>query len=127
MAQRIPIGRLGTGADAAPVREQITTIAGIQRRIRFTWKQRPGGGAAYVNIENLDGTVIARNRRLTPEMYVVHDLGGGAYTGRLFVTGPDPYTAEQVGTEVQLWYLGPTETIDDSTPDPNLALITTVL
>ena len=127
MALLIPIGNIGTGEGQAPVREQVTTLAGVQRKLRFTWKERPGGGALYIDVENLDGTIVAKNRRMSPEMYVVWDLGQGTNTGSLYVTGPEPYYQEQVGQEVQLWFLAPGETITQAEEDPNLKLITTVL
>jgi hypothetical protein len=126
MALRIPIGPLGSEGNGNPVREQITTLGGAQRRLRFTWKDRPYGGGVYLDVFDLDGTVIAKNRRLNGDATVVWDIGSGTNAGSLICLGPSTYSAEMVGVELQLFFFGPD---DPLIPDitPSFTLTTTIL
>lgn len=77
-----------------------TLTVGTERfRLRFTWRERTA--AWYLDVYTQTGTPLAMGRRLSPLYAPLLDLSlVGGPSGHLLVTGPEPYTREQLGTDL---------------------------
>lgn len=75
--------------------------------VELTWRDRvnAGRGAWYLSLFTQAGAALIEGRRLSPRYAPTIDLVvDGAPAGYLYVTGPEPYNREQLGTDVQLRY-----------------------
>jgi hypothetical protein len=91
-------------------RRQSETLGGIEVQLARRW--RAGPGAWYLDVETASGERILSGVRITPDGYIwTEEQDPRLPPGSLAAIGPDPYTREQMGTDVQLIYLDPGETL----------------
>lgn len=112
------MGKLITTFGDRPSKEAVFTLGSAQYRIRVYWRARLFGW--YLDLLALDGSALMSGRRLSPgysPTLAIHVEGEPA--GRLFVTGPDPYSRSMLDDGVvQLLYYEPSEVVSPPSADP---------
>lgn len=91
--------------DSRSYRYQFTiTLDEVEVGMRVYWLPRCAGW--YVDLLTPAGEDVATGIRITPQApLAVPGSWDGAPPGRFVVTGPARYGREDLGTQVQVWYL----------------------
>ena len=96
------ISELATFPDL-PQSTQTVTLAGVQYRVRLTW--RPRTNSWYLDIYTLEEVAIALGRRLSPGWGpLIGLLPEGAPAGLFYVRGPSTYIQGSLGSDVKLLF-----------------------
>ena len=91
-------------------RRQSVALGGIEVQLATRWADGPG--AWYVDVLTSAGVPIVSGMRISPGGYVWQEGQSPLLpAGSLAAIGPDPYRREQMGTDVQLIYLEPGESL----------------
>ena len=101
MAVRVPL------FPSEPAGRYTVTLGAERFQLRFTWRDRPnfGRGGWYMDVFTQSGSPLVRGRRLSPDYAPLIDLlVDGAPAGYFLVRGPEPYTRDQLGTDVTVTY-----------------------
>lgn len=95
--------QLPTRGDVLRYRRRYS-LDGVTITLRLAWRQR--SGAWYVDVLDGRDEPIVVGQRLSPSAPLAPDATApGLPPGQLWVTGPDRYGREQLGTDVQIVYL----------------------
>ena len=100
---------------------QTLTLELVQYRVRFTWRERLQ--AWYLDLLELDETPIVLGQRVSPGWGPLYRLLPMASPpGLFFVSGPEPYSREMLGSEVVVLFASSDEIPPDTVTDSGLTV-----